>query len=62
MEANEQRSNLKEFALSVRRFVLMFVGSLIPFVYDMWLREEAIRREHAERIAERQRLEQQQQL
>ena len=62
VEANEQRSNLKEFALSVRRFVLMFVGSLIPFVYDMWLREEAIRREHAERIAERQRLEQQQQL
>jgi hypothetical protein len=60
VEANEQRWNLKEFALSVKRFVLMFVGSLIPFVYDIWLREEAIRREHAERIAEHQRLEQQQ--
>lgn len=62
VELNEEHSKLKEFALSVKRFVLMFVGTLIPFVYDMWIHEEAARREHAERIAERQRLEEQRRL
>lgn len=44
----EPESRLNQILWSIQGVLLMFIGSLFPFVYDRWVREDRTRREHAE--------------
>lgn len=50
---------VQEFGYKVQGFLLMFVGTLVPFLYERWQHEDLQRRNHAEAL-ERERLRQEQ--
>lgn len=60
-QIEEPESRLNQILWSIQGVVFMFIGSLMPFVYDRWVREDQRRREHAEQVQrqaeERARLE-----
>lgn len=56
---------VKNAAWAVQGFVFLFIGSLIPYFYERWQREDMQRRQHAEemernRVAEQERIQREQ--
>lgn len=49
-QLEEPESRLNQILWSIQGVVFMFIGSLMPFVYDRWVREDQRRREHAEQV------------
>ena len=47
-QEEEPQSQLRQVLWAIQGVIFMFIGSLVPFVYDRWAREDRRRREHAE--------------